>query len=86
MQQTKYYNKKYKLKSFIVEKSIIFLIKNLKQKEFSKKILDKYIKLFRIKNKNKTQIYCFNLFNIYQIYNIFYILFLKLYLYCGNNK
>ncbi len=65
MQQTKYYNKKYKLKSFIVEKSIIFLIKNLKQKRFSKKILYKYIKLFRIKNKIKIQTYYFTLFNIY---------------------
>ncbi len=44
------------------------------------------MKLFRIENKNKIQIYCFILFNIYRIYNTFYILFLELYLYCANNK
>ncbi len=85
-QQTKYYNKKYKLKSFAIEELIILLIKNLKQKRFSKKILHKYVKLFRIKNKIKTQIYCLTLLNIYQIYNTFYILLLKLYLYRASNK
>ena len=84
-QQTKYYNKRYKLKSFAVEELIMLSTRNLKQKRFSKKILYKYIKLFRIKNKIKTQIYCFILFNIYRIYNTFYILFLELYLYCANN-
>jgi len=64
----------------------MLLIRNLKQKRFSKKILHKYIKLFRIKNKIKIQTYCFILFNIYWIYNTFYILFLKLYLYYASNK
>jgi len=64
----------------------MLLIKNLKQKRFSKKMLHKYVELFRIKNKIETQIYCFILFNIYQIYNIFYILFLELYLHYVNNE
>jgi len=64
----------------------MLLIRNLKQEIFSKKILYKYIKSFRIKNKIKTQIYCLILSNIYQIYNTFYVLFLKLYLHCINNK
>jgi len=85
-QQAKYYNKKYKSKSFVVEKLIILSIRNLKQKRSSKKISHKYIELFRIKNKIKTQTYCFILFNIYRIYNTFCILFLKLYLYRANNK
>jgi len=85
-QQTKYYNKKYKLKNFAVEKLIMLSTKNLKQKRSSKKILHKYIELFRIKNKIETQTYCLILFNIYRIYNTFYILFLKLYLYCVDNK
>jgi len=46
----------------------------------------KYIESFRIKNKIKTQTYCFILFNIYQIYNTFYILFFKLYLHRVDNK
>jgi len=85
-QQTKYYNKKYKLKNFAVKKLIILSTRNLKQKRSSKKISHKYIELFKIKNKIETQIYCFILFNIYRIYNTFYILFLKLYLHCVDNK
>ena len=49
-------------------------------------MLYKYVKLFRIKNKIKTQAYRFILLNIYRIYNIFYILLLKLYLYRVNDK
>ncbi len=64
----------------------MLLIKNLKQKRFSKKILHKYIELFKIKHKIKTQTYCLILSNIYRIYNTFYVLLLKLYLYCVNNK
>jgi hypothetical protein len=62
------------------------LIKNLKQKRFSKKISHKYVELFKIKNKIKTQTYYLILFNIYRIYNIFYVLLLKLYLHRVNNK
>jgi len=69
-----------------MKKSIILLIKHLKQKRFSKKILHKYIKLFRIKNKIKTQAYRFILLDIYRIYNTFYVLLLKLYLHYVNNK
>jgi len=64
-QQTKYYNKKHKLKNFVVKKLIMLSIRNLKQKRFSKKISHKYVESFRIKNKIKTQAYCFILFNIY---------------------
>jgi len=85
-QQAKYYNKRYKLKSFVVKELIMLLIRNLKQKRFSKKILHKYIKLFRIKNKIKMQTYHLILFNIYRIYNTFYVLFLELYLHCVDNK
>jgi hypothetical protein len=58
----------------------MLLIKNLKQKRFSKKISHKYVKSFRIKNKIKTQVYRLILLNIYRIYNTFYVLLLKLYL------
>jgi len=64
----------------------MLLIKNLKQKRFSKKMLHKYIELFRIKNKIKTQTYRLILSKIYRIYNTFYVLLLKLYLYCVNDK
>ncbi len=64
----------------------MLLTRNLKQKRFSKKISHKYVKSFRIKNKNKTQIYRLILLNIYRIYNTFYVLLLKLYLHRVNNK
>jgi hypothetical protein len=60
--------------------------KNLKQKKFSKKMSHKYIELFRIKNKSKTQVYRLILLNIYRIYNTFYVLLLKLYLHCVDDE
>ena len=45
-QQTKYYNVNYQLKSYIVNDLMLLLIKNLKQKQLSKKLLHKFIKLF----------------------------------------
>jgi len=77
-----------KLKSFAIEELIVLLTKNLKQKISNKKILYKYIELFKIKNKIKTQTYRLILLNIYRIYITFYIyiLLLKLYLYCIDNK
>ena len=58
---------------------IILMIKNLKQKRSSKKLFHKFINLFRIVNKIKTQAYRLLLSIIYRIYNIFYIFLLKLY-------
>jgi len=53
--------------------------RNLKQKRFSKKTSHKFVKLFKIKNIIKTQIYRLILSTIYRIYNIFYISFLNFY-------
>jgi len=64
----------------------MLLTRNLKQKRFNQKMLHRYVKSFRIKNKIKTQAYCLILLNIYRIYNTFYILFLKLYLHCVSDK
>ena len=58
---------------------IMLIIKNLKQKRLSKKLFHKFINLFRIVNKIKTQIYRLLLSIIYRIYNIFYIFLLKFY-------
>ena len=54
-------------------------IKNLKQKRSSKKLFHKFISLFRIVDKIKTQAYRLLLSIIYRIYNIFYIFLLKPY-------
>ena len=54
-------------------------IKNLKQKRLSKKLFHKFINLFRIVDKIKTQAYRLFLSIIYRIYNIFHISLLKPY-------
>ena len=54
-------------------------IKNLKQKRSSKKLFYKFINLFRIVDKVKTQTYRLFLSIIYRIYNIFYVSLLKSY-------
>ena len=58
---------------------IILTIKNLKQKRSNKKLFHKFINLFWIVNKIKTQVYRLLLLIIYRIYNIFYIFLLKSY-------
>ena len=58
---------------------IILTIKNLKQKRSNKKLFHKFINLFRIVDKIKTQTYRLFLSIIYRIHNIFYIFLLKLY-------
>ena len=64
---------------------MLLLIKNLKQKQLSKKLSHKFIKSFRIKNKINEQAYCLTLLNIYCIHNTFYVSFLKLYLHRAND-
>ena len=59
----------------------MLLIKNFKQKRFSKKLSHKFVKSFRMKNKIDEQTYCFTLFNIYRNHNTFHVSLLKLYLY-----
>ena len=55
------------------------MIKNLKQKRSNKKLFHKFINLFRIVDKIKTQAYYLLLSIIYRIYDIFYIFLLKFY-------
>ena len=54
-------------------------IKNLKQKRSNKKLFYKFINLFRIVDKIRTQVYRLLLSIIYRIYNIFHIFLLKPY-------
>ena len=51
VQQTKYYNRKHKFMTFAIDDLIMLFIKNLKQKRFNKKLLHKFAKSFKIKNK-----------------------------------
>ena len=50
---------------FAINDLIILFIKNLKQKRFNKKLLHKFAKSFKIKNKINSQTYKLILFNIY---------------------
>ena len=59
---------------------MLLLIKNLKQKQLSKKLLHKFVKSFQMKDKIDEQAYRLTLLNIYRIYNTFYVSFLKSYL------
>ena len=58
---------------------MILLIKNFKQKRSNKKLSNKIIDLFIIRNVVDKQAYRLALSLIYRIYNVFYILLLKLY-------
>ena len=55
----------------------MLIIKNLKQKRLSKKLFHKFVNLFRIVDKMKTQTYRLLLSIIYRIHNIFHIFFIK---------
>ena len=65
--------------SFAIDDLIMLFIKNLKQKKFNKKLLHKFAKSFKIKNKIKSQTYKLILFNTYQIHNTFHVSLLKKY-------
>ena len=64
---------------------MLLLTKSFKQKQLSKKLLYRFVKLFRIKNKINKQVYHLILLRIYCIYNIFYISLLKSYLHCADD-
>ena len=57
----------------------MLIIKDLKQKRSNKKLLNKTINSFIIRNRIEMQVYRLTLSFIYQIYNVFYISLLKLY-------
>ena len=63
----------------------MLLIKNLKQKRSNKKLSNKIIDLFIIRNVVDKQAYRLALSLIYRIYNVFYILLLELYRRKNNN-
>ena len=58
---------------------MMLLIKNLKQKRSNKKLSDKTIDLFIIRNVVDKQAYRLALSLIYRIYNVFYMSLLELY-------
>ena len=60
-------------------------MKNLKQKRSNKKLSNKIMNLFIIRNVVDKQAYRLTLSLIYRIYNVFYILLLKLYRRKDNN-
>ena len=57
----------------------MLLIKNLKQKRSNKKLSNKIIDLFIIRNVVDKQVYRLALSLIYRIYNVFYMSLLELY-------
>ena len=63
----------------------MLLIKNLKQKRSNKKLSNKIIDLFIIRNVVDKQAYRLALSLIYRIYNVFHISLLELYRRRDNN-
>ena len=63
----------------------MLLIKNLKQKRSNKKLSNKAIDLFIIRNVVDKQAYRLALSLIYRIYNVFHISLLELYRRRNNN-
>ena len=53
--------------------------KNLKQKRFNKKLLHKFLNLFRILKSFDTQTYRLILFSTYRIHSTFHVFLLKFY-------
>ena len=51
VQQIKHYNINYQLKSYAVSNLMLLSVQNFTQKRFNKKLLYKFIDLFRMKNK-----------------------------------
>ena len=64
---------------------MMLLIKNLKQKRLNKKLSNKIINLFIIRNVVDKQAYRLALSLIYRIYNVFYMSLLELYRRRDNN-
>ena len=77
--QAKTYNKKHKAQSFQEGDLVMLSTKNLKQKRPNKKLSDKAIGPFIIRNRVGKQAYRLALPPIYRIHNVFHVSLLELY-------
>ena len=76
----KFYNKKHKNQTYKINQKVMLFSKNIRIKKFSKKLADKYLKLFRISGIISKNAYRLNLPKNYRrIYSTFYITLLELY-------
>ena len=77
--QIKQYNKSHQSQKYKMSDLIMLTIKNLKQKRLNKKLSYKFVNLFRIVDKIRTQTYRLLLSIIYRIHNTFHVFLLKPY-------
>jgi len=76
----KFYNLKYKNKIYKIRDKVLLLLKNIYIKKVSKKLTNKFLKLFKIKKLIDKNIYQLIIFKSYKrIYYIFHISLLELY-------
>ena len=76
----KYYNEHHKPKQYNMREMIILAIKNLKQKQLSKKLSHCFIRPFKMDKIVEKQIYHLILSLNYRIHSVFYILLLESYI------
>ncbi len=76
----KFYNLKYKNKIYKIKDEVLLLSKNIYMRKVSKKLANKFLRLFKIKkliNKNTYQLILSKSYK--RIYHIFHISLLELY-------
>ena len=76
----KYYNKHHKPKQYNIGEMVVLAIKNLKQKQPSKKLSHCFIGPFKVDKIVGKQAYCLILPPNYRIHPVFHILLLKPYM------
>ncbi len=76
----KFYNLKCKNKIYKIRDKVLLLLKNIRIRKVSKKLINKFLELFKIKKLIDKNTYQLILFKSYKrIYHTFYISLLKLY-------
>ncbi len=76
----KFYNLKRKNKIYKIGDKVLLLLKNIRIRKVSKKLINKFLKSFKIKKLINKNVYQLILFKSYKrIYYIFYVSLLKLY-------
>ena len=76
----KYYNKKYKDKIFRIKDKVLFLFKYIRMRRTNKKLINKFLRLFKIIVTINKSIYQLELFKNYnKIHFIFHVSLLKHY-------
>ena len=76
----KFYNKKYKDRSYKISQKVILFWRNIYMRKINMKFADKYLRLFKIIRIISKTVYKLNLLKSYRrVYSTFYMTFSELY-------